>query len=1411
MSSPDPLHEPIPSSVVPFTRRVTRSQHTQRFASLSNSSPRKQTFELDVGNEISPQKIVVTVEAESERDTVSRRLFTSPARPRSAARRREATTTTKVPLKGVTDDEGAGAPATPRRRGRPKRTGTPTPSARKRAGTPTQKTPRQTRRAKTASEEPASEISQASSQAAPKSASRTRKTPAKRAPAVKKTDGAAAAEAQPKKRGRPRRQALAPEEVEALQDNFESTIVVSDVSSADEAPVPQVDPSPAPDYRDDDDDGEDIWMANLSEPPTPVPQRRSPRTTSSVVSRSSSRAASEAAFSDAPRSEAGDTDSVALVDGDGRSDVGSYISENPGSSRRDLDTIAQGEDFSMIAFDSMQSYYPNSSMREDQLPEMGETTSLVVSQTLESLRRSGGEDGDEGADADENPDLDLDATPKASSSARMASEPGYQHRPTSDGPLFSQPVSPQGLSRSPRRARATPLGRQLALKSLQKDSPAARSPGGPAVANPSLQLPEPQSAAVEDQSMYDDSFSEIPEAVLEAATPRRIWNRHLEHGEESEPPADDEDRMEESPSKSSVVSTAPPRSESSRMLTPDDTPSPALSDGGEGEASRRASDVTMASAAARSSPPLFGVTQRVDPETSSRHSRQSSTETPLASALSPHLPPAPAAGLDGHQNTLVIPSESSRPALSPIVRAGRALQSVTSDPPSPRDRESQLGSPFRGTQSPVGSNRETSQAPKSPATNAPQQPPPVPTEDRTWSKAFSPFNQLKNLVIQGAQVFSPRLNAAAALEDPFALGEDKSQPDNVGRPASRGSSPVEEAAFAATMNMSTRVGPPSDDGMDWEADPIPQPVFQTGTSRSMSSVFATKGSHDGQSLVMSLADDLEADMEPGEELGDAVESDEEDIWAVEAQRPTPAAEKAKANTAAGIPPRRSKLPSPWRKNSRRLLYSDELANIESPMAAGEQPAQASHVADYSMLSTQSGAAAETAQEKMPPKNKINLSAFFSSPAIIPQLVRPGDRPVALQDPSQLANGIPATNAASKAAVAEPSTRPQSRRGVPTPSQGLFQPPKELASVPQKGFMPGSQKRVDLFSPTKQPSAAPSQRAQEMTASPSTPERPTFTHIAQKRDFTPRQGAASSSLFGPVPAAQPATTQLDTELSSESLAEEDELADTSHFVDESSFETPVLKPLPDKLASPSKSSFRSPLKPKTPGRVVEFTSSTLSPLAQEQARAALAGAANPTNVNPVPGIAGLSSWGHTFMSGAPSVAQARQTIQVHYQTSAADMLLEPAEADKENEHSPTRLAAVQSKLSSSAFGHKPTAPQPAARRAEWSRAHWQRLDALVQERRRDGALNFQLRHPSRPAAGGGAPATPSKRPSAALLGKQVTSQGETMVLEQWHLDIVDAFGAEPAGAAWSEKDLAKRVFSLLVGEERRRLGLVPKRR
>ena len=64
---------------------------------------------------------------------------------------------------------------------------------------------------------------------------------------------------------------------------------------------------------------------------------------------------------------------------------------------------------------------------------------------------------------------------------------------------------------------------------------------------------------------------------------------------------------------------------------------------------------------------------------------------------------------------------------------------------------------------------------------------------------------------------------------------------------------------------------------------------------------------------------------------------------------------------------------------------------------------------------------------------------------------------------------------------------------------------------------------------------------------------------------------------------------------------------------------------------------------------------------------------------------------------------------------------------------------------------------------------------------------------------------STRVISRLLGKKVSSQGEEMHFEQWHLEVVDEFRGRVPG--WEEKVIAMRVFALIKGAERRQLGLI----
>ncbi len=379
-SSPDPLNESRedintqsmpPSSVL---QRMTRSQRSTSMYSLDvrnriqpsrYSSPRKQTFHLDVGSGISPQKIRVTVETEGSNsansagnsaagtplakdnvdntlDRVNRRLFTSattpsltpaattsrrrqrspsPSKPSAATRpaRKKArtaasvdaaaaTTTTKVPLRGLSDDEDDataanqdGLLATPKpKRGRPRRSATPMPAAdsktlpdtpldavapakaasttpsrrgrKPRAATPkiedssamdelatidatpsllspVKRTPRAARKANPAAAIKATPKNRVTKRS-PKTVSKTASS-AKSAPAAKKTskrgatpsfesDNESVADAHPVKRGRgrPRRQAMAPDEMAAIaEQEHEDVAFVAPATSPSPDPI----------------------------------------------------------------------------------------------------------------------------------------------------------------------------------------------------------------------------------------------------------------------------------------------------------------------------------------------------------------------------------------------------------------------------------------------------------------------------------------------------------------------------------------------------------------------------------------------------------------------------------------------------------------------------------------------------------------------------------------------------------------------------------------------------------------------------------------------------------------------------------------------------------------------------------------------------------------------------------------------------------------------------------------------------------------------------------------------------------------------------------------------------------------------------------------------------------------------
>ncbi|KAK3490897.1 uncharacterized protein B0T23DRAFT_360678 [Neurospora hispaniola] len=168
-----------------------------------------------------------------------------------------------------------------------------------------------------------------------------------------------------------------------------------------------------------------------------------------------------------------------------------------------------------------------------------------------------------------------------------------------------------------------------------------------------------------------------------------------------------------------------------------------------------------------SSPPTgsFSRHEQQRPEPPLRRVRSNSNETPadrLTSLAPPGLPAL------NPQNLMPPPDSQNRPALSPIIRAGEALQQVTSDPPSPPGMGSFLRSPFRGvpevkdSRSPSPSASRASQPQPQSQPQAQPQSQPLPqaqfenARNQPERSGFGLFGSIKNLVAQGAQVLSPR-------------------------------------------------------------------------------------------------------------------------------------------------------------------------------------------------------------------------------------------------------------------------------------------------------------------------------------------------------------------------------------------------------------------------------------------------------------------------------------------------------------------------------------------------------------------------------------------------------------------------------------------------------------------------------
>ncbi|KAK5632511.1 hypothetical protein RRF57_008225 [Xylaria bambusicola] len=1542
LSSPDPLADEVPSSVRPASRRITKSQHDLSAFSIPQSSPRrgsrtqsprKRTFQLDVGDGRSPQRIRVTVEAEDalRHSTVNRTLFPPPASRTRSPRRHETITTTTVPLNDEPNPVGGGV-GTPQKRGRPRRisNGTPMPRGRKRAGTPIQRSSKQARQDNELSSEAgfskdaSADVDGDGGEATLKPKTRPRKTPRKLAGNISAPSSQASSKTTGRKRGRPRKVPVSEEPSVLTRTSPQTTnAAILDPPALESTTENNTDKSL-------NTAGAGASRGHVSDDnvdPTPSPPKQGSSTVSPppVSSEDHTRIERSSISPTSSHQLTAENDDFAMMSEDyqgmeAHSDLQSTDDEDD-LTRHGQDTIADASNFSMIAVESLPSFQASfrASLQEDTSKlapdhyEIGEQTSHIINQTLESLRHSLRTETES-----------TSHTAEAQNGTQRTEDHGEtQERVQEETSVTANQEHRRGLLSSPRRSKhLLPLSRQVFVGRGDVDDSFSTIPDSILHAATPGRLPvkttrsehEPQAGQTDN---YNDSFSEIPEAVLEAATPRPV--RHVEPSPHMSTEATEDHQITRSPARRASTDYG-----SNRLPTPEETSS---SNGGSRTAHEEDAEAALehqdqSGSVHRtdvfSSPPIRTRPRALDFGYSNLQNELSAVQEKQSS--SPQRQPYGKV-VPTQLHSLEAPHQSSRPSLSPIVRVGRTLQNVMSDNSSPDGRETNLGSPFRGSAS--SDHLHQSHVPGSSSPSIRAQRASNNSHLLTGSSSRLGRGFQSNLSQNSGHVsqVSDEVAQSAILENDTGSrieqlkGMTKShslealalpQTSFMSRLAEKDVADVGEEVHWATHDYSAaqtgRQQPLSQAVSNREADIIG--THSTGLSYGATANLGTYMERD-RNLRGEPVQHMDGDLNDG--FDDHVGDDENDgndidVWDFEASRTSPAKPEAALTTSRrtinpDVPSsRRSKVPSPWRRNNRRLIYKDNIASssqieietssqsdveqnlaippTQGPSVSQSQPGTQIGVADtepvhkesmpkdlqmpdsntspslsyggledyagpadsdepdditeneapvvsgqtqgppnpmhqevqewesheelkelerpealdipptsersmnaseYSMVAQQTEKTPQEQKKSAPSKSGFfggfDIMSFFSSPAVLPT-DKAGSKP---------------PESVSKPAISQPSLETKQQKEPPKAfwSTGLF------PTMPRKEAATSSGRRVDQSSPspalhsidtvpdTYEPStsASPTPSPSRTTsAAPSTPERQEFPPIEQKRNFTPRPGQLRGSLFT---SSQSNQSAVPVEFNSD-FEEYSEDQESSALTESSEYERvpPREKPSQwDRNLSPTKSCFRSPLKPTTPGRIVAFSNSALGPLTQVQ----------PGNIM------------HNSTNAQKTISQGP--------------LLRPAFEGKENQQHPhtqqikrannNYLDETNPKRPTASLDHQqPPRPKALTRtttfalsQTEWTKQHWCRLDEMLQLRRRD-PLRFQQACP-----------IPSrdKRRSSALVGKEVSAQDARLILELWHLEIVEAFKLEVGG--WDERVLAKRLFALIIGEEKRRAGVV----
>ncbi|KAB8304737.1 hypothetical protein EYC80_004093 [Monilinia laxa] len=770
------------------------------------------------------------------------------------------------------------------------------------------------------------------------------------------------------------------------------------------------------------------------------------------------------------------------------------------------------------------------------------------------------------------------------------------------------------------------------------------------------------------------------------------------------------------------------------------------------------------------------------------------TQTPEIIFSSPTLPPP----IQPSRQPSERPESSNTNASSPAEKAGRILQDIVIPSSLPRSRSESLASPFK---SPAMGRRSSSSI--YPDTNVNGS---MPNEQPPTSLAkFDPSGDSVSQHSRRRSWSRPILD-----EDPFAgngvtqkrSSTDKSQSLTLELPSSRRMSVSLNAAIipqhesSRTSNCkNTQPEETSRNGASEKAVPLTlskekKDADAKGSSSSLNKKWIAEraavskrisAAKSSEVMVLSSDDDDDDDNEDDKYDSKVPVSEEKQETRPEAQNVNHEGyinnkdeENYEDDESFGLlletldasnqedqlhsdrsdnveRPRRAKIPSPWGTNSKHLVYSDDLASL-SPNRDAKAPSveESSPKSVSKELNVQNNSQTDLQTDG---DETLDLSQWQ-----IPQKqnFQPKIRSISStrHDISALLRsplgGLPTLSNRERG----PVTEGDSSKEVPIPQKSYRKPPQNDSSG-------DTEKETSSFAP-----------------------------IPQKMDFQPRVRKTGDAPQ-PAPFSQPKTLSIFGKLGASRTSLPTPDTSSSSLVGTLTNTSPSrsnkLKPQPLQQDTLQNSSSQL------------STSTTSAPINTKE---------NREIENPKP------KWTEHRLE-APIPPSPTKSILRSPQRSI----------DPPSQPSPSKNVVF---ASSSPQPSSPLTPQLSP--THWTRDHWLLLDSILQtwkpENQNDKDLDVNTTNESSKYG-----RRNSTRVISRLLGKTVNLKdkgvgigdggvrvfkngsgkrgddigNERLRLEQWHLEAVDEFRGEVPG--WDEAVVAKRVFALLVGEERRRRGII----